>query len=62
MIEFSFAFTTALVVLTGFLISLSIEIIQLPFAVRASDIDDLILNLSGMIIGFAIYRIRYPKQ
>lgn len=44
-------------VLTGFLISLSIEIIQLPFAVRASDIDDLILNTLGVMAGYSIYAL-----
>ena len=44
-------------VLTGFLISLSIEIIQLPFAVRASDVDDLILNTAGVVIGYGIYAL-----
>ncbi len=44
-------------VLTGFLISLSIEIIQLPFAVRASDIDDLILNTLGVAAGYGIYAL-----
>lgn len=42
------------VVLTGFLISLVIEIIQLPFAVRASDVDDLILNTAGCLVGYGI--------
>ena len=41
--------------LTGFLISLAIEIIQLPFAVRASDIDDLILNSAGYLMGYGIH-------
>ena len=41
-------------VLTGFLMSLIIEIIQLPFAVRASDVDDLILNTLGCAIGYGI--------
>lgn len=41
-------------VLTGFLISLTIEIIQLPFASRASDIDDLILNTAGCLAGYGI--------
>ena len=43
------------VTLTGFLLSLSIEIIQLPFAVRASDVDDLILNTLGCMVGYGIY-------
>ncbi len=41
-------------VLTGFSISLAIEIIQLPFASRASDIDDLILNTAGCLAGYGI--------
>lgn len=41
-------------VLTGFLLSLTIEIIQLPFAVRCSDVDDLILNALGCIAGYGI--------
>lgn len=40
--------------LTGFGLSLIIEIIQLPFAVRASDVDDLILNTFGCLIGCGI--------
>ena len=44
-------------VLTGFLISLSIEILQLPFAVRASDVDDLILNTLGVAIGYGLYAL-----
>ena len=42
-------------VCTGFLISLTIEIIQLPFAVRCSDVDDLILNTLGCAAGYGIY-------
>ena len=45
------------VTLTGFLISLTIEIIQLPFAVRASDVDDLILNTAGCLTGYGIYTL-----
>ena len=45
------------VTLTGFLISLTIEIIQLPFAVRASDVDDLILNTAGCLVGYGIYAL-----
>jgi len=51
------------VVLTGFLISLAIEIIQLPFAVRASDVDDLILNTLGCMAGYWIYvLVRWIKN
>ena len=38
-------------------ISLCIEILQLPFAVRASDIDDLILNTAGVMAGYGIYAL-----
>ena len=37
------------------IISLCIEIIQLPFASRASDIDDIILNTLGAAMGYGIY-------
>ncbi|MBQ7717850.1 MAG: VanZ family protein [Clostridia bacterium] len=43
------------VVAAGALISLCIEIIQLPFASRASDIDDLIINTLGVAVGYGIY-------
>ena len=49
--------------LAGFLISLAIEIIQLPFAVRATDVDDLILNTVGCMAGYGIYwLVRRCKQ
>jgi glycopeptide antibiotics resistance protein len=44
-------------VLTGFWISLTIEILQLPFAVRCSDVDDLILNTAGCLVGYGIYAL-----
>lgn len=43
------------VILAGFGITLSIEILQLPFYGRISDIDDLILNLLGFVIGYWMY-------
>ena len=43
------------VIAAGALISLCIEILQLPFASRASDIDDLILNTFGVAVGYGIY-------
>ena len=45
------------VTLFGFLMSLTIEILQLPFAVRASDVDDLILNTAGCMVGYGIYAL-----
>ena len=48
---------------TGFLISLAIEICQLPFADRTSDVDDLIMNTLGAATGFVIYIIvKYAKN
>jgi len=44
----------------GFLLSLSIEILQLP-QMRSSDVDDLWLNTLGAIIGFAVYK-SLPKM
>ena len=43
------------VVAVGAFISVCIEILQLPFASRASDIDDLILNTLGVAVGYGIY-------
>ena len=43
------------VIAGGALISLCIEILQLPFASRASDVDDLILNTLGVAVGYGIY-------
>ncbi|MBQ6735233.1 MAG: VanZ family protein [Lachnospiraceae bacterium] len=43
------------IIAVGALISLCIEVLQLPFASRASDVDDLILNTFGVIVGYGIY-------
>ena len=45
------------VILCGALISLAIEIIQLPFYVRVSDVNDLILNTLGVAVGYGIYAL-----
>ena len=42
-------------VLAGFLLSLFIEISQLLFYQRISDVDDLIMNTTGALIGALIY-------
>lgn len=47
--------THAKVIFAGVGISLSIEIIQLAFYDRATDIDDLILNSVGYVLGYGIY-------
>lgn len=45
------------VLAAGFAISLIIELLQLPFYVRSSDIDDLIMNVAGVAIGYGIYAL-----
>lgn len=43
------------VIAAGVGVSLCIEILQLPFYGRATDIDDLILNSAGYLIGYGCY-------
>jgi len=43
------------VIAAGVGCSLLIEILQLPFFIRVSDVDDLILNSLGYIAGYGIY-------
>ena len=45
------------VVGTGFLMSLCIELLQLPFYVRATDVDDLIFNTLGVAVGYGSYAL-----
>ena len=40
---------------TGFIFSLCVEILQLPFYGRVSDVDDLLMNTLGFGIGYAVY-------
>jgi len=49
--------TPAKVIAAGIGVSLVIEILQLPFFDRVSDIDDLILNSLGFIVGYGIYAL-----
>ena len=39
----------------GLGVSLAVELLQLPFYDRATDIDDLILNTLGFCVGYGIY-------
>ena len=41
----------------GILLSLCIELLQLPFFQRTTDIDDLILNTAGVMVGYGIYSL-----
>lgn len=43
------------VLAAGAALSLCIELLQLPFSVRASDVDDLIQNILGVALGWGIY-------
>ena len=43
------------VIAAGFGFSLVIELLQLPFYNRCSDVDDLILNTLGYLIGYGIW-------
>jgi len=44
------------VLIVCFLVSVSIELMQLITSYRSSDIDDVILNTSGSVIGYLIYK------
>lgn len=44
-------------IISVFAISLSIEIIQYIFGIGATDIDDILLNCAGGIIGILIYKL-----
>ena len=45
------------VIVISVLFSLSIELYQFSFTFRVADVDDLILNTAGAIIGYGCYRI-----
>ena len=45
------------VILLGFFTSCLVEVIQLFTSIRSFDVDDLILNTFGAIIGFILYRL-----
>ncbi len=39
------------------LISIAIEVLQLPTRVRATDVDDVFLNVAGALIGYSVFRL-----
>ena len=49
--------TAAKTIAAGAGFSLFIEILQLPFFDRVSDVDDLILNSLGFLLGYGIWRM-----
>ena len=50
-------FTTVLV--TGFLVTLGIEVFQLLLRFRVFDIDDLIINTIGVALGYGLFKLLY---
>ena len=40
-----------------FLFSLSVETVQLVFKVGSFDVDDIMLNVTGAVLGYILYRI-----
>ena len=54
------------VVSAGVGMSLCIELLQLPFYDRATDMDDLILNSTGFLMGYGLWclykRLRSPRR
>ncbi len=49
--------TPAKAIAAGAAFSLCIELLQLPFYDRVSDIDDLLMNTLGYAIGYGLYRL-----
>ncbi len=49
------------VIAAGVGVSFSIELLQLPFYERVSDVDDLLLNSLGFLIGYGIYLLAKTK-
>ena len=47
------------VAIVGIVVSVFIEILQSLLAVGRADIDDIILNTIGLLIGFGIYKLIY---
>lgn len=45
------------IVLNGFCITACIETVQLMFKVGSFDIDDIILNVAGVVAGYGLYKI-----
>jgi len=50
------------VIAAGVGVSLCIEILQLPFFDRVSDIDDLLLNSFGFLLGYGLYLLFRLKK
>ena len=46
-----------LICISGFLLSLTVEVIQLVTKVGCFDVDDMILNTLGAAFGYVLFRI-----
>ena len=46
-----------LVLLVSLLVALTIELLQLATRFRSADVDDVILNTSGAVVGFALFKL-----
>jgi len=55
-----------LVLLLSLLVAVTIELLQLATRFRSADVDDVILNTSGSLLGFALFKLsgvfRSPQQ
>ncbi|RME47290.1 MAG: VanZ family protein [Caldilineae bacterium] len=51
-----------LIVLSGFLLSLLVEVGQLGIPTRTTDVDDLLFNTTGTVIGLALWVIHASLQ
>lgn len=54
--------THSKIIAAGVGVTLTIEILQLPFFGRATDIDDLILNSAGYLMGYGIYLLAHKLR
>ena len=50
------------VTLLGFLLSLLVEIMQLLLMVGIFDVDDLIMNVTGVMLGFGLFKLVFPPN
>lgn len=54
-------YTKRQIVFIGFCISFSIEFIQFLLEIGVPDIDDLLLNVTGVVIGIYLYKILWSS-
>ncbi|WP_394805603.1 VanZ family protein [Hymenobacter tibetensis] len=54
-------YTKRQIIVIGFCISFSIEFIQFLLEIGVPDIDDLLLNVTGVVIGIYLYKILWSS-